>query len=192
MKARFAQVCAGITIAVFAVVTILFVLRLNEAHERSVLNRRAHFQALSELLVEAYEAAGYSFENLVWERFSEEFELSRSAGAVSIASAEGRLEYVTAQDMSYLAPATVMQLEDNQSVRSGRNGRYLLTRSPRETRFSETLTTQSGESIHVEAVYPTLSNSDIFTLLRDSALILLSFAALTLVAALGLYLHSAA
>lgn len=189
MKARFAQVCAAITVAVFAAVTVFFVLRLNEAHERSVLNRQAHFEALSNLVAQAYQAAGNSFEQIDWERVAEEFELSRHTGAVSIASVEGRLQYLTARDVSYLSSTTRTQLEEDAELQSGRSEPYLLPPSPREVRLSETLSTAGGEFIHVEAVYPTLSNADIYPLLRDSFLMLLAFAALTLAAALGLYLH---
>ncbi|TVR90439.1 MAG: hypothetical protein EA428_08430 [Spirochaetaceae bacterium] len=189
MKARFAQVCAAITVAVFAAVTVFFVLRLNEAHERSVLNRQAHFDAMSELVAKAYQAAGYSFEHIDWERLADEFDLTRTTGAVSIASVEGQLQYLTAQDVSYLSPTTRAQLEENQEARIGRSEHYLLTSSPGEIRLSETLSSSRGEFIHVEAVYPSLSNADIYPLLRDSFLILLGFAALTLAAALGLYLH---
>jgi len=189
MKASFAQVCAAITVAVFAVVTVFFVLRLSEAHEHSVLNGETHFAALSKLVAGAYEAADHSFEKLDWERLVDEFDLNRTAGAVLVASGQGQLEYVTARDIAYLNPTTRLQLEGNQTPPTGQGVHYLLTRFPHELRLSETLSTEGGEFIHVEAVYPTVTNTHIYTLLRDSLLILLGFASLTLVSALGLYLH---
>ncbi len=189
MKARFAQVCAAITVAVFAVVTIFFVLRLSEAYERSVENGRTHFAALSEVIAGAYEAADHSFEKFDWEKLGNELDLTRATGAVVVASGQGQLEYLSARDMGYLNPTTRLQLEGNQVSQRGQGVHYLLPRSTHELRLTESLSTESGENVHVEAIYPTLTNSDIYPLLRDSLLILLGFAALTLVSALGLYFH---
>lgn len=189
MKARFAQVCAAITVAVFALVTVFFILRLSEAYESSVLNRTTQFQALSQLVQRAYEADDNSFENLAWERLAQEFDLSRTAEAVVIASGEGQIEYLTARDQSYLHSATRSQIGGSGTQKGATALEYLVTRSQREMRLSETIATEGGSSIHIEAIYPTLANADIYPLLRDTFFILLGFAGLTLVSALGLYLH---
>lgn len=166
MIRRFGLIYALFSVAVLIIVVIIGLLRVNTVREGNLAEHEASFRRLIS------EIAASEDPRPVSDTARDYVRLVPMVDALVVTAADSGIRYLWAADQDVLG-------FDTADLSSFRGVVSFNTNEPAQIRLTESLRLQTGVAVVVDAVYTVLTFTDAYPALRDSLIMLVGFAFLT-------------
>jgi|GEM_PF-1299321 len=182
MKRGFSVAYTAFAVLFFLGLGVLFVVRITSVREGHANEARTHYRILSQLVADNIASRGLPAPTASQNAVEQVRGRATGLAAVEVYSADGTLDYLWAENPSYIAgqPRTATQ-PSGQSLRIDSLG---------DITFSGSIQNKTDRPLIVKAAYHVLAPRDVFRLLRDSLIAVVAFALVTVLIAVLLMLSS--